>query len=152
MEDTVQIEVVVDSKTDLGESPTWDARVQRLYFVDINSNNIHYWDATTKSHVVIEAPEMVGTIALTADTNTILAAMQRLLTAQSTLACRTEVRCAVENSIVLYLTAVAPPVVPWLSKMVSSVSLALTTTMLAQDHRPCGCPSQDLWGAAADSP
>ncbi len=77
----MQIEVVVDAKTDLGESPTWDARIQRLYFVDINSKNIQYWDSTTNNHVVIDAPEMVGTIALTADTNTILAAMQRSETA-----------------------------------------------------------------------
>lgn len=83
MGDNVQISVVVDAKTDLGESPTWDARIQRLYYVDINSKNIQYWDSTSDAHVVIEAPEMVGTIALTEDPNTILAAMQRSVTAQS---------------------------------------------------------------------
>ena len=77
MADGVQIDVVLDAKTDLGEAPTWDARIQRLYFVDINSKNIQYWDVGSGQHVVIDAPEMVGTVALTADPNTILAAMHR---------------------------------------------------------------------------
>lgn len=80
MAEGIEIDVVVEARTDLGESPVWDARIQRLYFVDINSKNIQYWDSESNEPVVIEAPEMVGTVALTADTNTILAAMHRLET------------------------------------------------------------------------
>ncbi len=36
----------LDSKCDLGESPIWDERTQRLYFVDINSKTIHVMNAS----------------------------------------------------------------------------------------------------------
>lgn len=39
----VESRLVVDAHTDLGESPTWDARTGRLYFVDINKNTIHVY-------------------------------------------------------------------------------------------------------------
>jgi sugar lactone lactonase YvrE len=48
-----------------------------LYFVDINAHKIHVYEAETKEHYFIEAPEMVGTVALTDDQNIILAALHR---------------------------------------------------------------------------
>ena len=65
------------SNADLGEAPTWDARTQRLFFVDINAKKIHVLQYDTKEHFTIDAPEMVGTVALTDNENLILAAMHR---------------------------------------------------------------------------
>jgi hypothetical protein len=39
--------LVVDAHTELGESPTWDARTGRLYFVDINKATIHVFTVET---------------------------------------------------------------------------------------------------------
>ena len=62
MSGNIQIDAVVEARTDLGESPVWDERSQRLYFIDINSKKIHIWDNKSKSHDVVEMPELVGTI------------------------------------------------------------------------------------------
>lgn len=43
----VESRLVVDAHTDLGESPTWDARTGRLYFVDINGKTIHVYTEET---------------------------------------------------------------------------------------------------------
>jgi sugar lactone lactonase YvrE len=43
----VESRLVVDAHTDLGESPTWDARTGRLYFVDINKATIHVFTVET---------------------------------------------------------------------------------------------------------
>lgn len=72
-----QIDVVIEARTDLGESPVWDARIQRLYFVDINSKNLHFWDSSTKHHTVITSDEMVGTVILTSDRDTVLVGLGR---------------------------------------------------------------------------
>jgi sugar lactone lactonase YvrE len=72
-----EITVIVQARTDLGESPVWDARLKRLYFVDINSKNLQIWDSVTKGHTVINIPELVGTVVLTTDPNTVLVALGR---------------------------------------------------------------------------
>lgn len=50
------VKLVLDCHTDLGESPVWDARTGRLYFVDINEKHIHVYTPEDKSHFVIDAP------------------------------------------------------------------------------------------------
>ena len=62
MSGNVEIDAVVEARTDLGESPVWDERTQMLYFIDINSKRIHVWDNKSKSHDVIDMLELVGTI------------------------------------------------------------------------------------------
>ena len=74
---TTNAELVYDCHCQLGESPTWDERIQRLYFVDINSKKIHIYDAATKSDTVIHAPLMVSTIIPTPDTDVLIATLHR---------------------------------------------------------------------------
>ncbi len=37
-------ELVLDARADLGESPAWDARRGRLYWVDIRLGHLHIFD------------------------------------------------------------------------------------------------------------
>eukprot|EP00884_Botryococcus_braunii_P012423 jgi/Botrbrau1/21181/Bobra.0061s0072.1 len=73
----VEARLLVDAHTDLGESPTWDARTGRLYFVDINSCSIHVFTEETGEHFTIKANEAVGTVALTSDPDILLACLTR---------------------------------------------------------------------------
>lgn len=50
------VQLVLDCHTDLGESPVWDARTGRLYFVDINEKRIHVYTPADKQHFTIDAP------------------------------------------------------------------------------------------------
>ena len=50
------VKLVLDCHTDLGESPVWDARTGRLYFVDINEKQIHVYTPSDEKHFVISAP------------------------------------------------------------------------------------------------
>ncbi len=73
----IQVDAVVEARTDLGESPVWDERTQRLYFIDINSMKVHIWDNKSKGHDAIDMPELVGTIILAPDENQLLVALTR---------------------------------------------------------------------------
>jgi len=70
-----QVQLVLDCHTDLGESPVWDERTGRLYFVDINEKRIHVYTPETKDHFTIEAPSTVGCVVPTNDPNLLLAAL-----------------------------------------------------------------------------
>lgn len=59
------VQLVLDCHTDLGESPVWDARTGRLYFVDINEKRIHVYTPADKNHFTIDAPvSSVSSLAL----------------------------------------------------------------------------------------
>ena len=55
------VKLVLDCHTDLGESPVWDARTGRLYFVDINEKQIHVYTPSDEKHFVIDAPVSLPT-------------------------------------------------------------------------------------------
>ena len=73
----VQVTLIHDLNCDLGEAPTWDERTQRLYFVDIVKQKIYSSSEDGSDIFSIDTHETVGTIALTTDTNLLLAAMNR---------------------------------------------------------------------------
>ncbi|CAK0786567.1 hypothetical protein CVIRNUC_009780 [Coccomyxa viridis] len=75
----IEIDAVVESRTDLGESPVWDERTQRLYFIDINGQTIHIWNNKSKSHDHITMPEMVGTIILAPNEEQLVVALTRTI-------------------------------------------------------------------------
>ena len=79
MSGNIQVDAVVEARTDLGESPVWDERTQRLYFTDINSQKIHIWDNKSKSHDVIDMPELVGTIIPAPNEDQLVVALTRYL-------------------------------------------------------------------------
>jgi len=74
---TAAVDLLHDLHCDLGEAPTWDERVQRLYFVDINKQKIYSCNEDGSDLFSIDMHETVGTIALTTDQNLLLACMNR---------------------------------------------------------------------------
>ena len=71
------VSLIHNLHADIGEAPTWDERIQRLYFVDINKQTIYSMSEDGSDIFEIDTHEGVGTIALTTDENIILAAMNR---------------------------------------------------------------------------
>ena len=47
---------VLDVKAKLGESPTWSAAEQALWFVDITAPALHRFDPATGAHAVMPMP------------------------------------------------------------------------------------------------
>ena len=47
---------VLDVKAKLGESPTWSAAEQALWFVDITAPSLHRFDPATGAHAVMPMP------------------------------------------------------------------------------------------------
>ncbi|PSC74213.1 SMP-30 gluconolaconase LRE domain [Micractinium conductrix] len=72
-----ECELACDAGCDLGESPIWDERTGRLYFVDINGKRVHVYEPASGAHRSFQLDQPVGTIALTSDPNKLLAALER---------------------------------------------------------------------------
>lgn len=69
--------LVADARADLGEGPAWDARTQRLYWVDINHPSVHVYDPAAGSDRVIDLSRhcaTIGTLAPTDDPNRLIIA------------------------------------------------------------------------------
>jgi sugar lactone lactonase YvrE len=60
----VDVELVLDARAELGESPIWDDRRQRLLFVDILRGQVHEFDPASGDHRVFEVGQPVGAVAL----------------------------------------------------------------------------------------
>ncbi len=58
------VELVVDSKSVLGEGPCWDAQKQILYWVDGLGKKIHIYDPQKNTNRTIDAGQTVGCIVL----------------------------------------------------------------------------------------
>lgn len=76
---TSSAELLYDCHCQLGESPIWDERIQKLYFVDINSKKLHVFDPATQEDTVIDAPLMITTNILTPDPDIVLATLHRTI-------------------------------------------------------------------------
>jgi len=78
-----KLELVLDLNGDLLEGPTWDERICKLHFIDIDKQLIHTYDPHAESehgrHSEVKLPEPVGNIGLTEDPNILLAALRRSL-------------------------------------------------------------------------
>jgi len=57
------VQLLLDARALLGESPFWHPREHRLYWVDIEGRKIHRTDPATGSDEVMELAEQVGCIA-----------------------------------------------------------------------------------------
>jgi sugar lactone lactonase YvrE len=68
--------VVVASGCTLGEGALWDHRTGTLFFVDIRGQAIWRWHPETGHETRVETPEPVGFVALTADTDIVVAGFQ----------------------------------------------------------------------------
>src|SRR3546814_1984882 len=57
------VQLLLDARALLGESPIWHAAEARLYWVDIDARKIHRTDPATGVDEVMELTEQVGCIA-----------------------------------------------------------------------------------------
>lgn len=61
---SVAVELVLDARAATGESPTWSARDQALYWVDIEEPALHRLDPATGRDDSFETPAEIGAFAL----------------------------------------------------------------------------------------
>lgn len=66
----------------VGESPVWDARLQALWWVDIESQLVRRWTQATGQLMAWRLPERIGCIALAEDGRVIAAMESRIATAR----------------------------------------------------------------------
>ena len=60
------VELIADSKCNLGESPIYDTRNNTVYFVDINEHTIHYVNLESRKHQSVKVgDDPIGCIFLT---------------------------------------------------------------------------------------
>src|SRR5688572_25111358 len=57
----MKTELLIDARAELGEGPTWDARTQTLYWVDIHGKSVHRYQGGQDR--VIQLDDMPGSIA-----------------------------------------------------------------------------------------
>src|SRR5437588_443180 len=52
----MSVDVLIDSKAQLGEGPRWDAANERLLWVDVKRGELHAWDGEQDHVEQLEAP------------------------------------------------------------------------------------------------
>lgn len=68
------VELVLDTRADLGEAPSWDTNARLLLWVDITQGLVHRFDPATERDEVFEAGQPVGAAVPTASGRVALAA------------------------------------------------------------------------------
>mmetsp|Transcript_38556 Transcript_38556/g.94846 ORF Transcript_38556/g.94846 Transcript_38556/m.94846 type:complete len:362 (-) Transcript_38556:121-1206(-) len=56
----VSVTLALDCKSELGESPVWDAKMKRLHFVDIIGRKLHSFDPYSARSYDVSFPEDIG--------------------------------------------------------------------------------------------
>ena len=74
MSATVDVELALDARADLGEAPTWDADAHQLLWVDITAGVVHRFDPATGRDEAIGVGQPVGAAAPTTSGGLIVAA------------------------------------------------------------------------------
>lgn len=70
------VDAITDEVAALGESPVWDRRQDRLYWIDIDGRRVHRTDPSTGADEVRELDGRPGSIALTADPDRLLVSIE----------------------------------------------------------------------------
>jgi sugar lactone lactonase YvrE len=58
----LKAELLLDTKSDLGEGAIWHPKEKKLYWVDINQGLLHRYDPATRTNETIELGQKVGTV------------------------------------------------------------------------------------------
>jgi len=69
------VELALEAHAALAEGPRWDARIERLLWVDIDGKALHRFDPATGEDEATPMPAKVGAAAPTADPDRILVAL-----------------------------------------------------------------------------
>ena len=75
-------QVIAKGPDRVGESPVWDARLQALWWVDIDSRRIQRWTESSGQLMAWSLPERPGCIALAEDGRVIAAMESRIVAAR----------------------------------------------------------------------
>ena len=70
---TIEADLELDVRAELGEGPVWDPRAGCLYFVDILRGHVHRYDPVTRSTRIYQVNQSVGAVALSAGDDPVLA-------------------------------------------------------------------------------
>ena len=70
------MELALDAGAALAEGPRWDARIERLLWVDIEGKALHRFDPATGEDEVWRMPSRVGAAAATEDPQRVLVALE----------------------------------------------------------------------------
>ena len=70
------VSVLWDARATLGEGPLWDARIERLYWVDIAAGVVHAHDARTGDVADWNLGAQVGCLGLTEDPDVVVAGLR----------------------------------------------------------------------------
>lgn len=76
----MKAELVVDARATLGEGPVWDWRRQRLFWVDIEGEEVHVYDPATGEDRAVAVGQQVGALALSRSGGILLAVKEGLAT------------------------------------------------------------------------
>lgn len=68
----MQFTHVIDGNVQLPETPTWDERIQKLYWTDLDSGDVHRYDPETKSEEVWHTGQPIGSAVCCDDVNKLL--------------------------------------------------------------------------------
>jgi sugar lactone lactonase YvrE len=69
------VELALEAHAALGEGPRWDARIERLLWVDIEGCSLHVFDPATGNDASTPLPAKVGSAAPTGDPDRVLVAL-----------------------------------------------------------------------------
>jgi L-arabinonolactonase len=69
----MQIDVLVDVKTTIGEGPLWDVQEQRLYWIDVVGSRVYRCTADGREVRTWEMPDTIGSMALRKDGGAVVA-------------------------------------------------------------------------------
>lgn len=70
------IDIVIDERARLGESPVWSGRDRVLFWIDIDSRVVHRTDPSTGQDETLQLDGRPGSIALTSDPDRLLVAIE----------------------------------------------------------------------------
>ena len=59
------VDLILDARNGVGESPVWMPTEQALYWVDIPARTLHRWDAASGQTSYWQVPEMLACIPAT---------------------------------------------------------------------------------------
>lgn len=68
----MQFTHVIEGNVQLPETPTWDERIQKLYWTDLDSGDVHRYDPETKSDEVWHTGQPIGSAVCCDDINKLL--------------------------------------------------------------------------------
>lgn len=71
-----ELELVIDARATLGEGPSWDAKNQLLYWVDIRGKKVHIYDPKSNNSRSIDTGQQVGAL-VPRDSGGLILAMQQ---------------------------------------------------------------------------